>query len=131
MSTYKCKVCGYIHKGDAPPEECPICKQPASAFEKISDIEEIDKIEEVNKKEHGNIRVYQNENDLSYPKEYTRDDRSERYMDEIHKMAVTGKQIIGSMGTRMYIPNWDDILILGNQLNPPPWMNLLRLTPQQ
>ncbi len=41
-------------------------------------------------------------------------------MDEIHKMAVTGKQIIGSMGTKMYIPNWDDILILGNQLNPPP-----------
>lgn len=41
-------------------------------------------------------------------------------MDEIHIMAVTGKQIIGSMGTQMYIPNSDDILILGNQLNPPP-----------
>ncbi len=120
MATYKCKVCGYVYKGETPPEECPVCKEPASSFEKISDIEEIDKIKEINKKEQGNIHVYQNENDLSYPKEYARDDKSERYMDEIHKMAVTGKQIIGSMGTRMFIPNWDDILILGNQLNPPP-----------
>ncbi|MBL4937822.1 alpha-hydroxy-acid oxidizing protein [Clostridium sp. YIM B02515] len=119
MSTYKCKVCGYIHKGDAPPEKCPVCKQPASAFEKIQDIKEIDKVKEINKKE----------NDLSYPKEYARDDRSERYMDEIHKMAVTGKQIIGSMGTRMYIPNWDDILILGNQLNPPPLDEFAEVNP--
>ncbi|MFL0268997.1 glutamate synthase-related protein [Candidatus Clostridium radicumherbarum] len=114
MATYKCKVCGYVYRGETPPEECPVCKQPASAFEKITDIKEI------NKKENGDIQVYQNEDDLSYPKEYARDDKSNRYMDEIHQMAVTGKQIVGSMGTRMYIPNWDDILILGNQLNPPP-----------
>ena len=36
MSTYKCKVCGYIHKGEAPPKECPVCTEPASSFEKIS-----------------------------------------------------------------------------------------------
>lgn len=114
MATYKCKVCGYVYKGESAPEECPVCKQPASAFEKIKDNEELDI------KEDGNIRVYQNEKDLSYLKEYERHDESNRYMDEIHQMAVTGKQIIGSMNTRMYIPNWDDILILGNQLNPPP-----------
>lgn len=34
MATYKCKVCGYIHKGDAPPEKCPVCKQPASVLKK-------------------------------------------------------------------------------------------------
>lgn len=28
-----CTVCGYIHEGDEPPEECPICAAPASAFE--------------------------------------------------------------------------------------------------
>lgn len=114
MESYKCKVCGYIHKGETPPEECPVCKQPASAFEKITDSKEI------NKKEDENIKVYKGENNLSYLKEYERSDKSSRYMDEIHQMAVTGKQIIGSMGTKMYIPNWDDILILGNQLNPPP-----------
>ena len=35
-------------------------------------------------------------------------------------MAVTGKSIIGAMGTPMPMPGWDDILLLGNQLNPPP-----------
>ena len=43
-------------------------------------------------------------------------------MSEIHQMAVTGKPIIEAMGTRMPMPNWDDILILGAQLNPPPLM---------
>ena len=35
-------------------------------------------------------------------------------------MAVTGKSIISAMGTSRPMPNWDDILILGAQLNPPP-----------
>lgn len=37
MKKWKCKVCGYIHQGDTPPEKCPICKQPSTAFELISD----------------------------------------------------------------------------------------------
>lgn len=37
-------------------------------------------------------------------------------------MAVSGKSIIEAMGTRMKMPSWDDILILGAQLNPPPLM---------
>lgn len=32
---FKCKVCGYIHVGDKAPEECPVCKAPASEFEEI------------------------------------------------------------------------------------------------
>ena len=27
-----CTVCGYVHTGDAPPEKCPVCQQPASVF---------------------------------------------------------------------------------------------------
>lgn len=30
---YKCKVCGYIHKGDKAPDVCPVCKAPSSEFE--------------------------------------------------------------------------------------------------
>ena len=41
-------------------------------------------------------------------------------MEEIHQMAVTGKTIGSSMGTQMNMPGWDDILILGAQLNPAP-----------
>lgn len=33
-----CSLCGYVHTGGRPPEQCPICGQPASMFKhKISD----------------------------------------------------------------------------------------------
>ena len=34
---YVCKICGYVYEGDELPEDfvCPICKHPASDFEKI------------------------------------------------------------------------------------------------
>ena len=38
MEKWKCKVCGYIHEGPMPDDfKCPLCKQPASAFEKIEE----------------------------------------------------------------------------------------------
>ncbi|MDR0685910.1 MAG: NADH:ubiquinone reductase (Na(+)-transporting) subunit C [Dysgonamonadaceae bacterium] len=35
MKKYRCKICGYIHEGDTPPDICPVCKAPASEFEEI------------------------------------------------------------------------------------------------
>lgn len=34
---YRCKICGYVYEGDNLPEDftCPVCKHPASDFEKI------------------------------------------------------------------------------------------------
>lgn len=36
---YKCKICGFVYKGDITKEKddyiCPVCKQPKSVFEKI------------------------------------------------------------------------------------------------
>lgn len=32
MKKWKCTVCGYIHEGTTPPEQCPICKVPAEKF---------------------------------------------------------------------------------------------------
>ncbi len=34
---YRCTVCGYVHKSDTLPADfrCPVCKQPASKFEKL------------------------------------------------------------------------------------------------
>lgn len=32
MKKWKCTVCGYIHKGENPPEKCPRCGAPKSAF---------------------------------------------------------------------------------------------------
>ncbi len=39
MSKWKCKVCGYIYEGETLPADftCPVCKQPASMFEKIEE----------------------------------------------------------------------------------------------
>ncbi len=37
MAKWKWTVCGYNHEGDTPPEQCPVCKQPASKFAKIEE----------------------------------------------------------------------------------------------
>lgn len=39
MSQWKCKICGYIYEGDELPSDyvCPVCKQPASVFEKLEE----------------------------------------------------------------------------------------------
>lgn len=38
MEKYRCTICGYIHEGPMPEGfTCPLCKQPASAFEKIEE----------------------------------------------------------------------------------------------
>lgn len=45
MEKYRCSVCGYIHEGPMTDDfKCPVCKQPASAFEKVEE-----KAESVNK----------------------------------------------------------------------------------
>ena len=38
MKKFVCKVCGYVHEGDAAPEKCPICKAPADKFEEMTDM---------------------------------------------------------------------------------------------
>ena len=35
MKKFICKVCGYVHEGNTPPEFCPKCKAPASKFEEV------------------------------------------------------------------------------------------------
>ncbi|MEG0830048.1 MAG: glutamate synthase-related protein [Anaerovoracaceae bacterium] len=112
MASYKCGVCGYIFTEDGNNtfkdfKECPICNQPKSVFENIEG-------------EDDEIQLETRSNDLDYDSEYARVDESCRYMAEIHKMAVSGETIIEAMGTKIPMPNWDDILLLGAQLNPPP-----------
>lgn len=49
-----------------------------------------------------------------------REDPSARCMAEIHEMAVTGESLHAAMGTLLPLPKWEDILLLGAQLDPPP-----------
>jgi glutamate synthase domain-containing protein 2/rubredoxin len=116
MAVYKCSICGYVYDEakEGPFSElevCPVCKQPKGKFVLEDGGEPAPK--PVEKPAAG-------VSGLEYDSDYTRNDESCRYMSEIHQMAVSGKPVGGSMGTRMNMPGWDDILILGAQLNPPP-----------
>lgn len=111
MAKYKCSICGYIYdeekegKPFSELKDCPICHQPLDKFVLL---------------ENENKETVLKTTSLEYPKELARQDTSCRYMKEIHQMAVTGKSISAAMGTDLKMPNWDDILILGAQLNPMP-----------
>ena len=37
MAKYVCSVCGYVHEGDAPPAECPICHVGSEKFNKMEE----------------------------------------------------------------------------------------------
>lgn len=117
---YKCSVCGYVFdeekegKSFSELTACPLCKQPAEKLRPAP-------AEDSGKEAAGeNAEVSDCPADLSYPKETRKTDSNYRYMKEIHEMAVTGKSAIEAMGTQMKMPGWDDILVLGAQLNPPP-----------
>lgn len=114
MKRFVCTVCGYIHEGEEPPAECPVCHQPRSKFREDSGESGEDRTQRKSSSE-GDCHE-----ELAYDQNYYRVDQSCRYMEEIHRMAVTGKSVGGSMGTKMAMPDWDDILLLGAQLNPPP-----------
>lgn len=122
MAKYKCSVCGYIYdeeeagKAVAELECCPVCKQPIEKFELIDEGMQ----KEVSQKEKEVGQEVGENQKLQYDSTYVRHDVSCRYMEEIHEMAVTGKSISGAMGTQLSMPSWDDILLLGAQLNPPP-----------
>lgn len=44
MSDWECGVCGYIHKEEQPPEQCPVCESPGQMFIKATE-EETDAVE--------------------------------------------------------------------------------------
>ncbi len=116
---YKCSVCGYIFDEEKEGRkfselpECPLCRQPADKFVPLEPKEEPEMTEAEREKAGDEIS-------LEYPRETRKTDADYRYMKEIHEMAVTGKSIIEAMGTQMRMPDWDDILILGAQLDPMP-----------
>ncbi|MCE2616674.1 MAG: NADH peroxidase [Phocaeicola sp.] len=37
MKKFICTVCGYVHEGETAPEQCPICKAPASKFKEVDE----------------------------------------------------------------------------------------------
>ncbi len=109
---YQCTICGYIFdeakegKALADIGVCPLCKQPLDKFKPVA-------------QEAPAPVAKETPVDLSYGNLQRKDD-TERYMAEIHQMAVSGHTIHAAMSTKRSMPNWDDVFLLGAQLNPPP-----------
>lgn len=118
MAVYKCRICGTIYdeEKEGVPfvelKECPVCHQSADHFELADERKDAEEMPPEDSEQEVSA--------LEYDRQFVRHDASCRYMEEIHQMAVTGKSLGGSMGTQMKMPNWDDILLLGAQLNPMP-----------
>lgn len=128
MNIFRCNVCnvfeydqsvGQSSKNIRPntlPEDfpdqwrCPICgsdKTHLKPYEKVPDSFE------KNEDEKGTDKLEKE----SYLGEWKRhNDPTEQYMDDIHKMAITGKSIIEPMRTTKKVISWDDILIRAVQL---------------
>lgn len=123
---YKCSVCGYVYDEEKEGKpfseltECPVCKQPPERFEPLEQEKPKQATDIPPEPDKKSASINTEGLDLSYPKETRKTDSDYRYMREIHEMAVTGKSAIEAMGTRMKMPNWDDVLVLGAQLNPMP-----------
>ena len=128
---YRCSVCGYVFdeekEGRSFSEltECPVCRQPADRFDPVKesagDMVQVSETAPVKvDRDKGETPADGEIPDLNYPAETRKTDSDYRYMKYIHEIAVTGSPVIEAMGTRMPMPDWDDILILGAQLNPPP-----------
>jgi len=56
MKVWQCSVCKYIHRGDKPPEKCPICGVPASKFVEIDEASIPEKISPQKKSESGRLK---------------------------------------------------------------------------
>ena len=122
MAVYKCTICGFVFDEAAEGKSfdsldiCPRCKQPADKFREIPANEQAAATPAPKASE----KVSDGPLSLEYDRNLMRQDSNCRYMAQIHEMAVTGKSIHAAMGTQMPMPSWDDILILGAQLNPMP-----------
>ena len=100
MKKFVCTVCGYIHEGDGPPDNCPVC---GVSKDKFNEVEE--------------QASAPNGDEGDYLEKWKRQsDDLEIYMSDIREMATTGKSIIEPMRTKKKVISWDDILIQGAQL---------------
>jgi len=102
MKKYRCGVCGHEFDeiqgatGEDGTLRCPVCNAAKELLHEIKP------------------------ENITYPSDRARDDDIIRHMSDIHRMAVSGEPIIEGMGIKRIVPGWDDILILGAQLDPMP-----------
>ena len=132
---YVCQICGYVYDEEkegrplSTLECCPLCKQPISNFHAVNDEKSSEYSADIFSDAAEPYLVLTEESypeeikpapAAAYDKELVRHDPTARYMEEIHEMAVNGESLHAAMGTLLPLPAWEDILLLGAQLDPPP-----------
>lgn len=127
MAKYRCPMCGWIYdeEREGAPfselERCPMCGVPAAEFYPV-DEDGMTPVELGGAASNAADGAPSDPeiNDLSVPAELRRPDPSIRHMDTIHRLAEHGSIPDGAMATALPLPSWDDILVLGAQLDPMP-----------
>ena len=126
---YVCTVCGFIYdeekegKPFSSLEKCPVCQQPVSKFQLMEESAAGVGVASFGAADAGasSDRVGDAPvGSLDYDPTFARIDESARYMAQIHEMAVSGESLHAAMGTLLPLPKWEDILLLGAQLDPMP-----------
>ena len=100
-----CLVCGYVHDGDGPPDECPVCAAGPDEFEELAATPAPEE-EAAPGADAG-----------EYLAEWARprDDFETKYA-RVVELATTGKSESSPMRTQQRFPEWDTILFKGAQL---------------
>jgi len=132
MVIYRCEICGYEYDESKEGKKfedlsddwfCIICESPKKLFEIVGggDKEVIAKGEDGDKKSIDDGSKLNNENPLAYPQEFAKTKSEfEKHMANIHQMSISGKSITEPMGTTLPVISWEDILIMGSQLEKLP-----------
>ena len=120
INKYKCIICGYIYDEavenvkfeDLPDDwKCPLCFNPKSAFEKIEeDVESVEKVDEKTVEEVDSLEAMAKDTPV----------RLKKAVSKIHAITSGNYNEISAMGTTRPVIGFDDVLILGAQLNPAP-----------
>ena len=122
MAKYRCTICGYIYDEekegilfkDLPDDwKCPLCFNPKSVFEKIE--EDVESVEEVAKESEVEDSMEAMAKDTPV--------RLKKAVSKIHAITSDNYNEISAMGTTRPIIGFDDVLILGAQLNPAPLLD--------
>ena len=117
---YVCSVCGYVYDEEAEGrpiselEKCPVCQQPASVFKPAGEGAAASPVMPAPVAQESASAA------PGYDPALKREDPTARYMAEIHEMSVSGESLHAAMGTLLPMPKWEDILMLGAQLDPAP-----------
>lgn len=127
MAKYRCPLCGWVydeHAEGAPfstLERCPMCGAAASEFYRVED-DGVTPVPDAPGDPEPLAAPVDTEGgeSLAVPAELRRTDPSIRHMDTIHALAEHGKLADGAMATTLPLPKWEDILVLGAQLDPMP-----------